>query len=150
MDKRVDRFGLPLPPRKPETRKPLLWLARDGNELFLVNSSGEIIDLIISNTGGFTTADDDDCLTVPRGNGYEYNNVLPGDAVKVDEYDGFYDLDYVLQITIMLQSTKLGSIEIIPPAEKGGVGETVLLWDTMESGKNVTIKNWKNHKLCDP
>ena len=71
-------------------------------------------------------------VSVSSDNGYEYKEIIVGDAVKVEEYDGFYDLDYVLQVVIRLKSRKLGSIEIISPAEKGGVGETVLLWDTGE------------------
>ncbi len=41
MDKRVDRFGHKLPPRKPELRTPLLWARRKDKELFLVNIGTE-------------------------------------------------------------------------------------------------------------
>lgn len=129
MNKRTGKFGLPMPPRPAETRKPLLWLARNGNELYFVNSSDETIDLILADTGGFQTVDDD-VMTISSDSAYEYQNVLPGDAVKVEEFDGFYDLDFVLQVVIKLKSKKFGSIEIITPAKKGGIGEIVLLWDT--------------------
>ena len=131
MDKRIGMFGLPMPPRPAETRKPLLWLARKGNELYFVNSTDETIDLILADTGGYQTLDDD-VMIISSDGAYEYQNVLPGDAVKVEEFDGFYDLDFVLQVGIKLKSKKLGSIEILTPAKKGGVGETILLWDTGE------------------
>lgn len=67
-------------------------------------------------------------------------NVKPNDAVKVEEFDGFYDLDYVLQVSIQVRSKNLGNIEIFSPSKKGGIGETVLLWDTMEYGNHVSIK----------
>ena len=40
---RLDRFGKPLPPRKPELRKPLYRLERDGSELFFVNDSDQVL-----------------------------------------------------------------------------------------------------------
>lgn len=87
--------------------------------------------------GGQTV--DDDCITVSTENRYEYKNVKPNDAVKVEEFDGYYDLDYVLQVSLKVQSKKLGSIEILTPSKKGGIDEVVLLWDTMENGKDVTF-----------
>jgi len=138
---RKSKWG-PMPPRKKETRRPLLWLTRDEKELYFVNSSEEILDFVTTGTGGFQTVDDD-CITVTAKNNYEYKNVKPNDAVKVEEFDGYYDLDYLLQVSLEVQSKNLGSIEILSPCEKGGVDEAVLLWDNMENGKNVSIKNCK-------
>lgn len=134
----LDKRGSSMPPRKPETRKPVLWLARDGDELYFVNASEEVIESVVVSTGGFQTVDDD--MLISESQEYEYNNLRPNAAVKVDEYDGFYDLDYVLQVCLRVKSKNLGCLEILSPAKKGGVGETVLLWDTGESGKNVSIK----------
>jgi len=140
LDKRKSRFGGLMPPRKAEVRHPVLWLARTENELYLVNSSAETLDFVGAGTGGFQTVDND-CITVATSNKYTYKNVKPNDAVKVEEFDGFYDLDYLLQVSMRIQSKNLGNIEILTPPEKGGIGEIVLLWDTMENGKNVSIKN---------
>ncbi len=137
LDKRQSRFGGPSLYRKPEKRYPLLWLARKGGELYLVNSSKDSLDFVISSSGGFAT-EDDDVLTF-KGHKYEYKNVKPNDAVKVEEFDGFYDLDLVLQVDLKIQSKSIGCITIQSPPEKGGVGEIVLLWDTFENGKNVII-----------
>jgi hypothetical protein len=137
-DKRTSRFGGPMPPRKQENRHPLLWLAREGNEIYLVNSSEDTLDFVIATSGGFQTVDDD-VIVANSKDEYEYKNVKPNDAVKVEEYDGFYDLDYVLHISLKVQSIDIGCLEIISPAKKGGVGETVLLWNTKENGKDVSI-----------
>ncbi len=141
-DKRTSRFGGKMPPRKPETRNPLLWLARDGNELFLVNNSHETLEYVISDSGGFQTADDD-VFTLESKQLYQYRDVNQADAVKVEEYDDFYDLDYTLQVYLKLKSTSLGRLEIASPPEKGGVSETVLLWDSGEAGKYVSINKCK-------
>lgn len=138
MDQRIGRFGAS-PPRKPELRRPLLWLVRDGGDLYLVNASGDTLDSVIVDMGGFTTAGDS-VVTVTNDENYEYNNIDHDCAVKVDEYDEYYDLDYVLQVVLRVQSSKFGTLEILSPVEKGGVSETVLLWDSGEAGKHVRIK----------
>ena len=143
LDKRISLFGGAMPPRKPETRRPILWLARDENEVYLVNNSQEALDFVIADSGGFQTVDDDDVETVKNKEPYKYIDVNPSDAVKVEEYDGYYDLDYVLQIYLKVQSPILGCIEVASPAEKGGIGETVLLWDSGEAGKYVSIHKCK-------
>lgn len=137
-DKRPSRFGGQMPPRKPETRNPVLWLVRDGNELYLVNSSQETLELVIADSGGFQTVDDD-VVSVESKEQYKYTDVNHSDAVKVGEYDEFYDLDYVLQVYLKIKSPSLGCIEVSSPPEKGGPGETVLLWDSGEAGKYVSI-----------
>ena len=79
-------------------------------------------------------------MTVASNDQYEYKNVRPNSAVKVGEYDGFYDLDYVLQVSLKIQSKSLGCVDVLSPAKKGGVEETVLLWDSNEVGKGVYIE----------
>ena len=139
IDKRKSRFGGgPMPYRKPENRRPILWLAREKNDVYLVNSSEETLDFVIADGGGFFI-DDDDIVTF-GGKKYEYKNVKPNNAVKVEEYDDFYDSDFFLQISLRVQSQKLGCINILSPTKKGGIGETVLLWDTGESGKYVLVQ----------
>lgn len=141
-DKRISQFGGVVPPRKPEIRNPALWLARDGNALYLVNNSKETLEYVIARSGGFQTVDAD-VLTVASKEQYKYTNVNHGDAVKVEEYDGHYDLDYVLQVYLKVRTSGLGCIEIVSPAKKGGLRETVLLWDSHEADKDVSIKKCK-------
>ena len=64
MDERLDNLGLTLPPRKPEIKKPLLWIAIEPqddfvDDIYLVNETGNTIESVIANTGGFQTLDDD-------------------------------------------------------------------------------------------
>lgn len=138
LNKRKSRFGGLMSPRKPENRLPLLWLAREGDELYFVNSSEETLNSVIADGGDFQTVDDD-VLTLTSGEKYEYKHVKPNTAVKIDEYDGYYDLDYVIQIYIRVQSKSLECVDITCPPKKGGIEETVLLWDTGENGKMVTF-----------
>jgi hypothetical protein len=141
-DKRTSRFGGTVPPRKPDTRLPVLWLARDGGELYLVNSSQDTLDFVIADSGGFQTVDDGVSMASAE-KGYEYRDLKPNEAAKVEEYDGYYDLDYLLQVSLRVQSKSLGCLEIRSPPEKGGIGETVLLWDNGEVGKYVFLEKCK-------
>lgn len=139
-EKRQSRFGGPMPPRKPETRTPALWVYRWNDELFLVNASGEALASVSSSVVGFISADEVTLATEPNTL-VTYLDVRPGDAVKVEEYDGFLDLDYVLGVNLTIESDGLGLVEIHSPMEKGGIaGEAVLLWRDGSAGKNVSIQ----------
>lgn len=135
-DKRKSRFGGPMSPRTPEKRTPLLWLVRDKNCLYLVNDTGTELEEVIGSSSGYMTADDT-VFTASSADDYHYKYVPVGAAVKVDEFDGFYDCDWLLQTSIVVKSSKLGNLQLTSPPEKGGVDETVLLWDTLQYGKNV-------------
>ena len=146
MDKRMSKFGGPMSPRKPEIRRPVLWLARAGNELYLVNDAKEALDDVVAGHGGWVRADDR-VATAASEVEFHYEHVQPGEAVKVDQYDGNHDLDYMLSVALKVQSPSLGCLEIESPAEKGGLDETILLWNTGEPGKWVKINpcgqdNW--------
>ena len=138
LDERTDRLGLPVPPRKPETRRPLLWLTREGEELYFVNSSGETLDWVGTRSGG-GASEDDDIVMSDNSSTFVYKDVGHDVAVKVAEFDDFYDLDFIYQASFLVRSNNLGRIRILAPPKRGGIGETVLLWDTMEPGKYVNI-----------
>lgn len=118
-----------MPPRKPENRKPKLWLATKpcdeendiGYELYLVNEMEEMLSLV---------------NVYPDG---VYKDVQPKEAVMVDKYDGYYDLDYLMNVALEIKAESLGHIRIVTPASKGGIGEMVLLWDSGEAGKHVGV-----------
>ena len=135
IDQRQSRFGGPMSPRKKDPRMPIFWLARLGMELYFVNSSGETLDYVTAETGGFS-----DAACIDSGRGYDYRNVRVNDAVKVEEFDGFYDLDFVLQVYIKIKSATHGCIELVTRPEKGEIEETVLLWDNGDAGKDVQIR----------
>jgi len=130
MNERLDNLGLPLPPRKPEIGRPLLWVAIDHQggyveDIYLVNETGKTLENVIVSTGGCQTFDDD--LLTLTGSDNEYKNIADGDALKIDSYDRMADSDYILQINIKIQidgkQIKLRSL-----VAKGGFKEEVLLW----------------------
>ena len=135
IDQRQSRFGGPMSPRKKDPRTPIFWLARSGMELYFVNSSEETLEYVTAETSGFVGAGSISCEL-----GYDYRNVRTNNAVKVDEFDGFYDLDFVLRVSVKIKSPTHGCIELVTGPEKGEIEETVLLWDNGEPGKHVTIR----------
>jgi hypothetical protein len=130
---------LPTLNEKKEEKVPCLWLCRLGSDLFLVNSTDEIIDEISADSGAMQTIDSAG-VSLDSPNGYFYTEVKPNQAVKVDEYDGYYDLDYLIQVYITIRSKTLGEIEIRTPLSKGGIeGNTALMWNKDKLGKNVLV-----------
>lgn len=119
-------------------KKPLLWLAskcKEGGqnrELYFVNDLDEPLDCVSTEQGGFISDEDNACGVA--SNRLDYQNVQPGEAVKVAEYDDYYDLDYVLNVSIFY--TRNGwEYELTSPPEKGGPTQVVLLWDDGSLGK---------------
>jgi len=107
----------------------------------LVNNSGETLNEVIPQTGGFLTADDE-VAPVTSKSQKSYEKVQSGEAIKVDEIDIIYDSDYVLSVSVEIKSQQLVHIEPYTMGEKGGVrGNLVLLWDTMEEGDYATMKD---------
>ena len=105
-EKRVPRFPGPLPHRKPETRKPLFYVSRYGDDVYLINNTDETLTSVSSNSGGLQTLDDE---SMPVGGpSYSYKDVKPGEAVKVENYDPFYDSDFLLQLEVEISSKTLG------------------------------------------
>jgi hypothetical protein len=124
-----------------EMKKPLFYLLRYGEELYFVNDSTETLDSVSTSTGGCQTLDDgDDVMAVSSKKPlYLYENVKPGEAVKVEYYDPYWDCDFLLQIEVNVSSPSQGN-KIFRVSGKGGVASTVLLWDTGEKGKYVDME----------
>jgi len=128
----------------PEKRRPLLWVTRlepveMKSDVFLINDSGEILEEVIPDSAGLFLFDDD-ALPVSSKNKVIYKNVQPGEAVKIEEYDQFYDSDSILGLSVRVKSSKLGDMELNTHASKGGFRGGVLLWDTLEVGKLASKK----------
>ncbi|AEI15235.1 hypothetical protein Flexsi_1585 [Flexistipes sinusarabici DSM 4947] len=141
------RFVFPLSD-KVEERKPLLWLVRTNSEknmvddVFLVNLTGEVLDMVAAGNTGFQSIDDEEQVNLISGSRFVYENVETNEAVKVEEYDGILDYDSMLGITLYIKSKKLGNIQIGTDVKKGGVENMVLLWDTGETGKKAGVSEW--------
>ncbi|QXL85242.1 hypothetical protein [Comamonas sp. NLF-1-9] len=132
---RRSHFGGPMPPRKPDVRLPALWLRRSGSELYLVNHSAETLHEVYASSTGFVTLDDTTSSWASQG--VCYRDVPHNAAVKVDEYDDFYDLDYVLGMHIRLRSPSHPGLQLECIGDKGGIEEAVLLWCNGEVGKDA-------------
>ena len=136
-ERRLGRFG-PMPPRKPELRTPALWLTRSqGGELFLVNTSGERLEEVHASPVGFITCDEE--VSTVQGGEITYRDVPDGAAVKVDEYDDYLDLDYVLGMQVRIRSPQHTHLQLQHLGGKGGIKEVVLLWANGDLGKDVQI-----------
>jgi len=126
----------PSPPRKGGDRKALLWMAAGDNEsnfisdIYFVNSSDEILKEVIYSSSGMQTIDDDVASSASKENSYK--DILPGEAVKIDEYDAFYDSDCLVVHYATVVSDKLGRIEYSSPPSKSCIGKIVLMWDDGE------------------
>lgn len=123
-------------------KKPLLWLNRiglpsNGDALYLVNDSSQSIDQVIINNGAMATFDEQAVSLETKS--YTYKDVLAGEAVKIDEYDNFYDLDYLINVDLFIKATWLDSKRFVTEPNKGGVQTMVLLWEDMSAGKGVSI-----------
>ncbi|WP_382228690.1 hypothetical protein [Hydrogenophaga atypica] len=137
-EKRKSRFG-PMPPRKAGTRSPWLWLARLADELYLVNESEEVLERVSASPIGWLRIGHEEGVT-PLNQPTPcigYHGVPKCAAVKVAEYDDFYDLDFDLGVSLVIQSQRMGCVELQTPLSKGGVQETVLLWDNGDTGPGV-------------
>lgn len=129
---RLDRFGQPLPPRKPELRKPLYRLERDGSELFFVNDSDQVLATVSAECVATLALGEDQPGQVAV-DGAEaartYHDVQPGEAVKVDEFDPRLDSDFLIQTRIKVISVASGELVFYTPCERGGcAGDIVLSW----------------------
>ena len=105
----------PIPPLKIDSRLPKLWItslppvekevitSKDFvMDIYLVNSSGIVLDSVIATTGGPARgyADDPEFLEAFHRSGevIEYTNVANGEAVRIFEYEQIYDSDWMLSI----------------------------------------------------
>lgn len=121
------------PPRAVE-RDVMFSLMNYKGSLYFVNDSNETLDVVSSESFGFIL--DSSLEGSPK---FYYENVKPNESVKVEEYDDFYDLDYVLGFDIFIQSANLGQVKIVPPPKKGGVREQELLYKDMNTPSRVSF-----------
>jgi len=122
-----------------EKKKLVFYVIRKGEELYFVNESTETLNSVSTGTGGCQTLDDEVMPVSSPDPLYLYKNVKPGEAVKVEHYDPYWDSDYLLQLEVELSSPTHGN-KIFRVLGKGGIDDTVLLWDTGEAGKYVNME----------
>ncbi len=110
-----EKGSRPIPPLKIDSRLPKLWItslppvekevitSKDlVMDIYLVNSSGIVLDSVIATTGGPARgyADDPEFLEAFHRSGevIEYTNVANEEAVRIFEYKQIYDSDWMLSI----------------------------------------------------
>ena len=119
-------------PPRPIEREVMFALMYYGNSLYFVNQSDEALYSVSTESFGFV--EDSALINNPI---CLYKDVKPSESVKVEEYDGYYDLDYVLGFQLYIHSERLGKIKITPPAKKGGVQAQELLFEDMTTPRYV-------------
>jgi hypothetical protein len=89
---------------------------------------------------GFVSSDDD---TVPYSSEskYCYTNVQTGEAVLVEKLDGYYDLDYIHQLFILLDDEKLGKLELRTLPDKGQIKTQALFWEGDTPSEKIVIEH---------
>jgi hypothetical protein len=141
-----ERGSRPIPPLKIDSRIPKLWITslppeekelKAGKalvtDIYLVNSSGIVLDSVIATTGGPARgyADDPEFLEAFHRSGevIEYTNVAHGEAVRIFEYEQIYDSDWMLSIGFEVKmNDKL--VKLNSSCNKGTIGfqEEALLY----------------------
>ena len=107
------KFEFPKFPPRPIVREVVLSLITYKGGLYFVNGSNEVLKTVTSDSFGFV-----EDSSLEKNPSFSYENIQVGESVKVEEYDDFYDLDFVLGFKIYIESNEYGRIEIIPPATK--------------------------------
>jgi hypothetical protein len=125
---------------RPEDKKPVFYVMRNGEELYFVNDSADTLNSVSNSTGGCQTVDDGVMPISSPDALYLYEKVEPGEAVKVEHYDPYWDSDYLLQLEVKVTSPTFGD-KIFRVVGKGGIDDTVLLWADGESGKYVHMES---------
>jgi hypothetical protein len=128
---------------KPKTDVEELFLLHEksgsDNEshIYCKNNTDETLVSVTSQSGGFETCDED--LVCVTGEEIIYKDVLPGESVLVEKYDNFYDTDYVLGVSLTVESPAIGKRSFYC-SEKGGVRNQTLLYSDLQCGRCVGME----------
>ncbi len=129
------KWSYPDFPPRPIKRDVTFSLMSHKDGLYFVNGSDEILDIVSSESFGFVS---DSALETELK--FYYEEVKPGESIKVEEHDDFYDLDFVLGFEIYIESKSLGKLKIKPPMGKGGVNEQELIFNDMTTKRYVSVE----------
>ncbi|MCC5922038.1 MAG: hypothetical protein LAT68_06870 [Cyclobacteriaceae bacterium] len=119
-------------------RTPLYRIVKDGNAVFFINDSAECLTRIISNSSGMINFDEGSAALDSAGF-CAYEQVEVGEAVQIDEYDPYYDDEFIIQYKINVESPERRTRRFQCILPKGGKAEIVLMWDSGEEGRNVSL-----------
>lgn len=130
------KWKYPVFPPRAVKKDVIFSLMQFKGALYFVNGSDEELSVVSSESFGFVLNS-----SLENSPKFYYENVKPNESVKVEEYDDFYDLDYVLGFEIFIQSKNIGQMKITPPARKGGVKAQELIFSDMSIPKYVSIES---------
>ena len=122
---------------EPQKNAPLLWLKPENDAVMLINNTGEVLDYVKISHLGCKKANKY-FLPCHEFN-YIYDNIEICRALKVADYDGYYDLDFKHYICFSIKSKSIGCVNISTLFYRVCIGETVLIWDDFSLGKNVIM-----------
>jgi len=132
------KWSYPDFPPRPIKRDVMFSLMSYQGGLYFVNGSEDVLDIVSSESFGFVL---DSALDTKVK--FHYAEVKPGESVKVEEYDDFYDLDFVLGLEIYIESKSIGKLKIKPPSGKGGVKKQELIFKDMTTPRYVSFERIK-------
>ncbi|MHA7834145.1 MAG: hypothetical protein ACX94A_06665 [Algiphilus sp.] len=117
---------------------PVFWVVwGDDDAQYLVNDSGEALPCVVVDTGGFETTEAG--MVSSEGQGVRYEDVQPGEAVKIDIFDPMED--GVVLVDVRIESPTWGCLDV-RLVRKGNTQsrDLVVLWDTGEAGRHAQVR----------
>ena len=139
MSKRIKSPELPNRLNSPKRGKASIWISGGNEEVYLVNNSERVLSKVSASSGGFISHDHGVIPYTSQAK-YSYSAVLPGEAVLVEKLDGYYDLDYVHQLSLLIEDKLLGHLEILTQPDKGEIRTQALFWNGDTPSEKITIK----------
>ena len=123
---------------------PWLWLKVESgsqfeNDVFLVNDSTEVLSVVRAGSNGLFTSEDA-VVNLEDNNDTRYTNVQPAEAVLVDRFHDIYDLDFLLFLTLSIDSPAFGKLELTTSLEKGRIAEQVLMSEGLTFAKGLNVQ----------
>ena len=115
------RFGGWTPSQDPRV---LFSLRRLGLQLFFLNHSVQVLEKVTNASIGVVSMDDEGGAAPTSEFKTCYELLQPGEAVLIDEFDDYFDVDSVIHTTIEVQCH--GTTETFHASGKGGPGTKIL------------------------
>lgn len=120
---------------KVENRIPKFIIDSLGveNEVYFVNNSKETLRQVISSrTSGWPKNEEDIKFC--------YLDVLPGEMVKIDDFDPIYDYKEVIQQDVCIESENRERVRFYCTSYGDIISQTVLLWDDNTSACGTKVE----------
>lgn len=138
-----ERIPAPSIPRSLDSRytgKPIIWISGGTQKIYLVNSTDHAITSVSSTAAGFVSYDDG---VIPYSSDlkFEHTNIQRGEAVLIEKLDGYYDLDYSHQLSLVIDDERLGMFEVRTSPTKGKISTQTIYWEGNVPSEKIHIAN---------